>query len=82
MRTPEEFAQGHLNGAINIDYESSTFKEDIGKLDKGFTYLVYCRTGVRSGMAQGIMEEAGFKHVTSLIGGITEWVAQGFEVVK
>ena len=82
VRTPDEFSSGHLSGAINIDYEAATFKDDILKLDKDFTYLVYCRTGVRSGMAQNIMKEAGFKNVTSLIGGITEWMAQGFTVVK
>ncbi len=82
VRTPDEFASGHLSGAINIDYEAATFKDDIQKLDKDFTYLVYCRTGVRSAMAQSVMKEAGFKNVTSLIGGITEWMAEGFTVVK
>jgi len=82
VRTPDEYAGGHISGAINIDYNATTFKDDVEKLNKDDTYLVYCRTGVRSGMAQGIMKDAGFKNVTSLTGGITEWIAQGFETVK
>ena len=81
-RTPEEFAAGHLANAINVDYKASSFKDELGKLDKSKTYLVYCRTGVRSLASVKIMTEVGFTHVNNLIGGITQWQADGGTVVN
>lgn len=73
VRTPEEMAEGHIPGAINVDYKNNNFKSEIAKLDKRRTYLVYCKTGIRSGNAASIMKEAGFTHIYTLDGGIEAW---------
>lgn len=80
VRTPQEFAEGHIAGAINIDYESSTFTNEISKLDTSQTYNVYCRSGKRSAAASGIMHEHGFNHLNNLTGGILGWKEKGFAV--
>ena len=82
IRTPEEFNKVHIENAINIDFYSDTFKEDLDKLDKNKTYFIYCRSGNRSGRAIPIMKELGFKEVYNLSVGIKEWIAQGLPVVK
>jgi phage shock protein E len=82
VRTPDEFAAGHIGGAINIDYESADFGQNIDKLDKNAYYIVYCRTGARSSAASAIMLKDGFIHIVNMTGGITEWMTKGFEVVK
>jgi rhodanese-related sulfurtransferase len=80
VRTASEFAEGHIAGALNIDYYSAEFKTDIGKLDMDKQYLVYCRTGKRSAGAVQIMLDMGFKHVLNLDGGIVQWKSDGFGV--
>lgn len=82
VRTPEEYAEGHLNNSTNIDVNSSDFEQQISKLDASKTYLVYCRSGKRSANASGLMTSKGFKNVVNLKGGITAWQEQGNEVVK
>jgi rhodanese-related sulfurtransferase len=64
VRTPAEFAAGHLEGATNIDIEASTFSAKIANLDKGAPYFVYCRSGNRSSQAVAQMKKAGFTAVT------------------
>lgn len=63
VRTPEEFEQGHVEGALNIDVEASDFATRIAELDPKAPYLVYCRTGRRSAIAAQRMAEAGFTDV-------------------
>jgi len=82
VRTPQEYAAGHIRAAINIDYNSPAFKDGIGKLDKNKNYIVYCRTGARSSAARDIMEGLGFKHILNMSGGITAWIDQGLPVEK
>lgn len=82
IRTPEEFDEGHIEDAVNIDFYSETFKKDLDKLDKGKTYFIYCRSGNRSGRAMPVMKELGFKEVYNLSVGIKEWLAEGLPVVK
>lgn len=81
VRTPAEYAAGHVNGAINIDVESPTFSADIEKLDKNGTYAVYCHSGRRSGLATDQMGQAGFTKVYNLTGGIADLQAAGATVV-
>lgn len=76
VRTPVEFAEGHLEGAVNIDWESGHFAEDITVLDPTARYLVYCRTGIRAGYAAATMLQAGFTHVVNMAGGYEEWTFQ------
>ena len=82
VRTPEEFAGGHIENAINIDYYASTFESDINALDKDKAYLIYCRSGNRSGQALDIMEDLGFQEVYDLGGGINAWKSAGLPTVS
>ncbi len=70
VRTPTEFNAGHIDGAINIDFDNSTFKREVSKLDKSKTYFIYCRSGNRSGQAFSIMKTDGIKNIYDLQGGI------------
>jgi rhodanese-related sulfurtransferase len=74
VRTPGEFEDAHLEGAILIDYlETDNFTKQIQTLDKSKNYLLYCRTGRRSLNAAHIMKEKGFKQVSDLRDGISRW---------
>ena len=60
VRTPAEFASGHLDGAVNIDVQSPDFAAQIMELDPNGDYFVYCRSGNRSGQAIAQMNQMGF----------------------
>jgi rhodanese-related sulfurtransferase len=76
VRTPGEFEQGHLKGALNYDINGSDFENQLSKLDKNKSVLVYCLSGGRSSSAADILEEKGFLEVYNLKGGIMKWTAQ------
>lgn len=73
VRTPEEFAAGHIPGAININVESDDFVGQIALLDPTASYAVYCRSGNRSRAAINIMTLAGFTSLVGLEGGVGAW---------
>ena len=73
VRTPAEFAQGAIKGAINIDVNASNFKEKVSTLDKEKSYLIYCRSGMRSVKACNIMSENGYRQLFNLLGGYQAW---------
>ena len=75
VRTPGEFAQDRIDGAINLDVKNPAFSEQIKGLDKDKTYMVYCRTGRRSVSACQLMQDQGFKNLYNLQGGILAWQA-------
>jgi rhodanese-related sulfurtransferase len=81
VRTPAEFAQGHLDGAVNIDVTSPDFDAAVSSLPKDATWFVYCRSGNRSGVATDRMADLGFTAMYDLQGGIVDWAAAGGEVV-
>lgn len=78
VRTPEEFANEYIENAVNLDYYSEKFRDELNKLDKEKTYLIYCRSGNRSGKALSIMEELAFREVYNILGGIIQWKAEGY----
>ncbi len=80
IRTPAEFAAGHIDGAVNIDYRASDFAQQIATLDRSKTYLVYCRTGNRSGKALPLFDRLGFNSVIHLTDGIVAWQRTGLPV--
>lgn len=82
VRTPEEFAAGHLKDAKNIDVRQPDFNSKIDKLDKKATYLVYCRTNHRSGIATDYMVQKGFKTVYQMMDGFPGWAANNFPYEK
>ena len=73
VRTPEEVAQGAIEGSVNIDFKSDDFKAKIAALDKSKPTLVYCAGGYRSGKAADQMKEMGFVYVIDLDGGFSAW---------
>ncbi|OEF96962.1 rhodanese-like domain-containing protein [Desulfuribacillus alkaliarsenatis] len=71
VRTPEEFAEGHVPGSINIPV--GEIEERLDELDRDKSYLMMCRVGVRSERARDILVENGFGNVYNIKGGIIEW---------
>jgi rhodanese-related sulfurtransferase len=82
IRTPEELDSGFIGEAINIDFYEPDFAARLDLLPKDEPYVVYCRSGNRSGQAMSLFDELGFTQVTEIDGGIVEWIAQGFPVVS
>jgi len=76
VRTPEEYSEGHVEGAINVNYNAPNFSDVMDIVYKDKAYLVYCRSGKRSGGALAIMEEKGFLEIYHMNGGILEWTAE------
>ena len=81
VRTPEEYNDGHIKGAILMPVIDSDFPEKIGELPKDKTYVVYCRSGNRSQYGKKIMVAAGLS-VIHMDGGILAWKRAGYPVVK
>ena len=81
VRTAGEYAQGHVDGAINVDVEAPTFDAQIAQLDKATTYAVYCHSGRRSTLATDAMGKAGFTSVYNLQGGIADLQSAGAPIV-
>lgn len=80
VRTPQEYADGHIDGALNIDIQSNDFQRMVEKeLSKDSTILVYCRSGRRSMDAAVILTKLGYK-VVNLKGGIIEWEEDGLRM--
>lgn len=73
VRTPAEFAEGHLPGAVNINVEDPAFPDAVAALDPDANYAVYCRSGNRSRVAMDFMTQAGVPHTVGLEGGIGAW---------
>lgn len=73
VRTPGEYASGHIPNAINIDIASAEFPDKINALDRNKDYYVYCRSGGRSATACQYMSSVGFKNVYNLYGGILSY---------
>ena len=82
VRTPSEFESGALENAVNIDFYSETFEEEIAKLDRDTHYLIYCRSGGRSSRVLELVKSLGFSKVYEMRGGINNWMAKGYPVVK
>lgn len=77
IRTPDEFAGGHLPRAVNIDYMADGFADAIAELDKDAVYLMHCASGGRSTKSLEAFQSAGFKHLSHLDSGVMGWNAAG-----
>ena len=82
VRTPAEFADGHIAGAVNIPVQQPDFVTRIARLDPKATYAVYCRSGHRSKSAVAQMQASGIPHIYELESGTTGWTAEGHELVR
>ena len=82
VRTPTEYAEGHLENAVNINFNADDFEDRISELDRDKTYVIYCRSGVRSAGARDVMERLDFREVYNVLEGIIGWTDAGFAVVQ
>ena len=82
VRTPAEFAGGHIKGAQNVDIASPDFQKDLAKLDPTKTYLVHCAAGGRSTRSLGVLNKLGFKSIMHLDGGLNTWKEAGLPLEK
>ena len=81
VRTTEEYESGHIQDAINFDFYSESFQNDILTLDKSSSIILYCRTQNRSTKTANYLKENGYKEIIVLAGGITSWVKNGNDLV-
>ena len=81
VRTAEEYDSGHIQNAVNFDFYSESFQNDILSLDKSASIVLYCRTQNRSTKTANYLKENGYKEITVLEGGITSWVKNGNDLV-
>jgi rhodanese-related sulfurtransferase len=82
VRTPEEFAEGHISGAVNVDVQAQDFEKKLRALDRKKSYLVYCRTGNRSRKATIAMEALGFRSVFHMNEGVVRWKQQNLPLTR
>ena len=82
IRTPGEYHSGHIKDSIMIDYYSKSFGDQISRLDRSKSYLVYCRSGNRSARSMALFEKLQFKKIYHLSSGINSWFAARLPVVK
>ena len=82
IRTPREYTQGYIEGAININYYDKTFLEQAAKLDKNKPIYIYCRSGSRTSSAVKKLKNLGFLEVNDLEGGIISWARNKYKIVK
>jgi thioredoxin len=80
VRSPEEYAGQHIENAVNIDWNGTTFESNITKYDKSKPIFVYCMSGGRSKKAAERLAELGFNKIFELQGGIMKWNAAGLSV--
>jgi len=81
IRTPDEFNEGHLEGAIIIDFYDADFVDQLAALDPNAEYVLYCNSGNRSGATMPVLEELGFTNVAEMGGGIQAWYGAALPVV-
>ncbi len=82
VRPEDEFEVEHIPGAINLDYDGHEFKKKVEKIDKGKSYIIYCRSGVRGEYFMGIMKDLGFPHVYNILGGFVGWKLSKLPLTK
>ena len=80
VRTLEEFEDGHIEGAVMLDFYRDDFADELAKFDPDVPYVLYCRSGNRSSQARAIMSDLGFQSVEDVEGGIVGWQEAGLPV--
>ena len=82
IRTPGEYQSGHIKDAIMIDFYSNSFMDEIDRLDKEKSYLVYCRSGNRSARSMDLFQKLEFQKIYHLSSGINGWNSGGLPLAK
>ena len=77
VRTLEEFQSGHISSAINIDFFSINFIDEIKEFDTSLNLILYCRTENRSSKSAKILADNDFKNIYVIKGGIEKWISEG-----
>tara|TARA_Y100000994_G_C15389576_1_gene316800 strand:- start:26 stop:412 length:387 start_codon:yes stop_codon:yes gene_type:complete len=81
VRTKSEYESGFIESGLNIDFFSDTFESDILSLNKNSKIILYCRTNNRSTKTANLLKKNGFKDISVIEGGITDWVKNGNDIV-
>ena len=81
IRTPREFSAGHIQGARLIDYYGKNYIDHLKALDRQKTYLIYCRSGNRTGRSLALFKRLGFTRIYHLESGLIGWVRQKYPLV-
>ena len=81
VRTAEEYESGHIQDAVNFDFYSESFQNDILTLDNSSSIILYCRTQNRSTKTANYLKENGYNEISVIAGGITSWVKNGNDLV-
>ena len=81
VRTKSEYESGFIESALNIDFFSATFESDVLSLNKNSKIILYCRTNNRSTKTANLLKKNGFKDISVIEGGITDWVKNGNYIV-
>jgi rhodanese-related sulfurtransferase len=81
VRTKSEYESGFIESALNIDFFSDTFEPDVLSLNKNSKIILYCRTNNRSTKTANLLKKNGFKDISVIEGGITDWVKNGNDIV-
>ena len=81
VRTKSEYESGFIESGLNIDFFSDTFESDILSLNKNSKIILYCRTNNRSTKTANLLNKNGFKDISVIEGGITDWVKNGNDIV-
>lgn len=82
IRTPQEYNQGHMEGALNYNYYKPSFMQQMSSLDKSKPVYIYCRSGNRTDSAAKKLKRAGFTKVYDLNGGVNNWMRSGFKLMR
>jgi rhodanese-related sulfurtransferase len=80
VRTKSEYESGFIQSALNIDFFSDTFESDVLSLNKNSKIILYCRTNNRSTKSANLLINNGFKNISVIEGGITDWVKNGNDI--
>ena len=80
VRTKSEYESGFIERALNIDFFSDTFESDVLSLNKNSKIILYCRTNNRSTKTANLLKKNGFKDISVIEGGITDWVKNGNDI--
>ncbi|MCK5073627.1 MAG: rhodanese-like domain-containing protein [Bacteriovoracaceae bacterium] len=82
VRTVDEYAKSHIKNSTNFDFYNEDFLMFLDRLERGYTYLIYCRSGKRSLNTLKIMHEMGFENTFNMLGGISEWIKHEYPLTK
>jgi len=76
------YRDGHIKGAISVEFHPKTFKEEINRIDREKTVIIYCGTGKKTEKAKVVMKEMGFKKLIVIEGGLRAWKEVGLNVYR